>query len=225
MPGCHLFTSTLEVSVRLKGCRQELPLRQGLKSIIGYLSDRTVDKLPVMTATTGVYFRREDYASFWVRALVDVIDFSILGAFCAGLAIVMLMIFPPDRSTVNLILLASSAAGNLYFVVLKHSRLRTFGYRVGRIKIVGSDGNLPSYNSLVWRSLFGLLGPLNWLDSIWLVNDKHSQALRDKFAGTYVVKTDARPAGGGKTVFRLYEIALYNFIFREVQVEATHVAK
>jgi len=127
--------------------------------------------------------------------------FSILGAFCAGLAIVMLMILPPDRSTVNLILLASSAAGNLYFVVLKHSTLRTFGYRVGRIKIVGSDGNLPSYNSLVWRSLFGLLGPLNWLDSIWLVNDKHSQALRDKFAGTYVVKTDARPAGGGRLCF------------------------
>lgn len=178
-----------------------------------------------MTATTGVYFRREDYASFWVRALVDVIDFFILGVFCAGLAIVMLMIFPPDRATVYLILLAFSAAGNLYFVVLKHSRLRTLGYRVGRVRIVGLDGNPPSYNSLVWRWLFGLLGPLNWLDSIWLCNDKHRQALRDKFAGTYVVKTDARPAGEGKIVFRLYEIALYNFMFREVQVEATHVSK
>jgi uncharacterized RDD family membrane protein YckC len=178
-----------------------------------------------MTATTGVYFRREDYASFWVRALVDVIDFFILGVFCAGLAIVMLMIFPPDRATVYLILLAFSAAGNLYFVVLKHSRLRTLGYRVGRVRIVGLDGNPPSYNSLVWRWLFGLLGPLNWLDSIWLCNDKHRQALRDKFAGTYVVKTDARPAGEGRIVFRLYEIALYNFMFREVQVEATHVSK
>ena len=178
-----------------------------------------------MTATTGVYFRLEDYASFWVRAIVDVIDFFILGAFCAGLAIVMLMILPPDRSTVDLILLASSAAGNLYFVVLKHSRLRTLGYRVGRVRIVGLDGNPPSYNSLVWRWLFGLLGPLNWLDSIWLCNDKHRQALRDKFAGTYVVKADARPAGKGKIVFRLYEISLYNFMFREVQVEATHVSK
>lgn len=175
-------------------------------------------------ATTGVYFRREDYASFWVRALVDVIDFFVLGAFCVGLAITMLMILPPDRSTVYLILLAFSAAGNLYFVVLKHSR-RTLGYRVGRVKIVGLDGNPPSYNSLVWRWLFGL-GPLNWLDSIWLINDKHRQALRDKFAGTYVVKTDARPAGEGKIVFRLYyEISLYNFIFREVQVEAPHVSK
>ena len=178
-----------------------------------------------MTATTGVYFRREDYASFWVRALVDVIDFFIFGAFCAGLAIFTLIIFPPDRSTVNLILLASSAAGNLYFVVLKHSRFRTLGYRVGRVRIVALDGNPPTYNSLVWRSLFGLLGPLNWLDSIWLFNDKHRQALRDKFAGTYVVKTEAQPAGGGKIVFSLYEIALYNFMFREIQVEATQVSK
>lgn len=60
-----------------------------------------------------------------------------------------------------------------------------------------------------------------------LVNQRQaSSSLRDKFAGTYVVKTDARPAGEGKIVFRLYyEISLYNFIFREVQVEAPHVSK
>ena len=53
--------------------------------------------LPVMIATTGVYFRHEDYASFWVRALVDVIDFSVFAVFCIGLVIVMISILPLDE--------------------------------------------------------------------------------------------------------------------------------
>jgi len=41
-----------------------------------------------------------------------------------------------------------------------------------------------------------------------------------KFSGTYVVKIGAQPAGRGKVVFRLYEIAFYNCMFREVEVTA-----
>lgn len=170
-----------------------------------------------MATLTGVYFRREDYASFWIRAFVDVIDFSIFAVLAAGLAIAFMSILPPDEDRVDLILLASVVAGNLYFVVLKRSRFRTLGYRAGRVKIVGLDGQVPTYATLSLRSAFGLVGPLNWLDSIWLFNDTHGQALRDKFAGTYVVKNDAQPAGEGRIVFRLYEIALYNCIFREVE--------
>ena len=170
-----------------------------------------------MQPTIGVYFRRGDYASFWVRVLVGVVDFAVFGAFSAALAIAMMMILPTNRTTMNLILLASVAAGFVYFVVLKRSRFRTLGYRVGRVKIVGLDGQAPSYPTLIMRSLFGILGPLNWLDSIWLLNDKHHQTLRDKFACTYVVNINAQPSGKGRIVYSMYEIALYNCIFREVE--------
>lgn len=151
---------------------------------------------------------------------MDVIDFLVFGAFCVGLAIAVIevtMTLPASRSTLNLLLLVSVGAGYSYFVVLKRSKFRTLGYRLGRVKIVDLDGQVPSYQTLSLRSAFGLIGPLNWLDLIWLFNDTHGQALRDKFAGTYVVKNDAQPAGEGRIVFRLYEIALYNCIFREVE--------
>jgi hypothetical protein len=47
-----------------------------------------------------------------------------------------------------------------YFVILKRSRFRTLGYRLGQIKIVGLDGQPPTYLSLSLRLMFGLLGPL-----------------------------------------------------------------
>ena len=61
------------------------------------------------------------------------------------------------------------------------------------------------------------VGP-HWMDSMWVAGDAHRQALRDKFAGTYVVKRNAAPAGAGKIIFQRYEILVYNFIFREVEV-------
>ena len=141
-----------------------------------------------MKATDGVYFRREDYARFWVRVLVDVIDLMVFGTVCAALAVPVMMILPPTRSTVNLILLTCVAVALSYFVVLKSSKFRTLGYRLGRVKIVGLDGRPPGYPALMLRSMFGVLGPLNWLlDLAWLSNDTNRQALRDKFASTYVV--------------------------------------
>ena len=72
-----------------------------------------------MKATDGVYFRREDCARFWVRVLVDVIDLMVFGTVCAALAVPVMMILPPTRSTVNLILLTCVAVAFSYFVCLK----------------------------------------------------------------------------------------------------------
>ena len=52
---------------------------------------------------------------------------------------------------------------------------------------------------------------------IWLSNDSNRQAMRDKFAYTYVVKVKAQAAGNGRIVFRHYEILFYNCLFREVE--------
>jgi len=66
--------------------------------------------------------------------------------------------------------------------------------------------------------MFGMLGPLNWLiDLTWLSSDANRQALRDKFAGTYVIHANALPAGTGRLGFCYYHILLYNFLFKEIE--------
>jgi RDD family len=105
-----------------------------------------------------------------------------------------------------------------YFVVLKHSRFSPVGYRLARARIVDSYGRPPGLGALTLRLSFGLLGPFNvFLDMLWIPSDRHKQALRDKFAHTYVVKASAEPAGPARVVFRTYYIMGMSFVFQEVE--------
>jgi uncharacterized RDD family membrane protein YckC len=170
----------------------------------------------------GVYFRREDYASFWVRVLVDLIDLAAFTVVSVALTFAVLLIFRFDRTIFNVVLLIWLVLALSYFVILKRSRFRTLGYRVGRVRIVGLDGLPPSYLSLILRLSFAMLGPLNWLlDLTWLSDDANRQALRDKFAKTYVIKKNAQPAGNGRMIFRYYSICFYNCLFQEVEASAS----
>lgn len=169
----------------------------------------------------GVYFRPNDYAGFWRRLLIDSVDLVVIGVVCVTLFVIVWMVFPSP----SLILGTWAAACFSYFVLLKRSSAGTLGYRLCGVRIVGQDGETPGLSSLTLRLMFGVLGPLNWLvDLIWLSGDTHRQALRDKLAGTYVVRKDARPAGTGKIVYRRYDILFYNFLFREVEVETAQTA-
>jgi uncharacterized RDD family membrane protein YckC len=175
---------------------------------------------PTMKAANGVYFRREDYAPFWLRVLVDVIDLLVFLALCVAFAIPIVAISPANRTTFNLLLTTFAAVAFSYFVLLKRSSYRTLGYRLARLKIVGIDGQPPSYPALILRTMFGFLGPLNWLlDLAWISNDTNRQSLRDKFTDTYVVKMAAQAAGHGRIVVRHYHILSYNFMFREVEAQ------
>jgi uncharacterized RDD family membrane protein YckC len=168
-----------------------------------------------------VYFFRQDYAPFWVRVLVDLIDLAVFGVVCGALTTLVAIQVDFIKTTLNLLLLMWAPGALLYFVILKRSSFRTLGYRIGRVRIVGLDGEQPSYGALILGLVFGVLGPFNWvLDLVWLSSDLHRQALRDKFAKTYVVKAKAQPAGRGKIVVRYWEICFYNFLFREVVVDA-----
>jgi uncharacterized RDD family membrane protein YckC len=172
-----------------------------------------------LNSPTGIYFLRQDYAPFWVRLLVDLIDVGIFGVVCGALMMLVMIIVPFTRTTLNLLLLMWIAVALLYFVVLKRSNFRTLGYRIAKVRIIGLDNQPPSYGALILRLMFGMLGPFNWaLDLIWLSNDFHRQALRDKFSNTYVVKLKAQPAGRGKIVVKYYEILFLNFLCREVVV-------
>ena len=54
-------------------------------------------------------------------------------------------------------------------------------------------------------------------DAFWLTGDQNRQALRDKFASTYVVRQNAVPAGLGRVRYRNYTFWGMTFIFREVE--------
>ncbi len=65
---------------------------------------------------------------------------------------------------------------------------------------------------------FMTLGPLNYfIDLAFLSSDTHRQALRDKFAQTYVVRKRAQPVGTAVVLYRYYEICCYHFLVRETE--------
>jgi uncharacterized RDD family membrane protein YckC len=171
-----------------------------------------------MLLVEGVYFRRDDYASFWRRAVVDAIDFLVATLIFLVTAMVLVAL-TGEALLAELVMGTLVATAFGYFVVLKRSRFGTVGYRVCRVRVVGIDGLPPGWFALTLRMVFGFLGPVNWLaDITWLATDAHRQALRDKLARTYVVKAGAQPIGKGKIVFRYYEVFLWNLLVREVQI-------
>ncbi len=172
-----------------------------------------------MNSTYGVYFRREDYAGFWLRLLIDLIDALVIGTVCLAPTIAFDLPLMASTWILNLFLATCAIVVFCYFVVLKRSKIGTVGYLVGRVRILSLDGRPVRLRSLTFRTLFAVLSPLIGFDSIWIAGDPHRQALRDKLTQTYVVKRNAVPVGTGKVVFGYYEIWGYNFILREVEVE------
>jgi uncharacterized RDD family membrane protein YckC len=84
----------------------------------------------------------------------------------------------------------------LYLTVLKRSRVRTLGYILAGVRIVDVQGGRPSLLQMTTR-LWPLL-PLPWsflFDLGWVVDEPHRQTLRDKWAGTFVVRRKAKPTG------------------------------
>ncbi len=170
------------------------------------------------TNSDGVYFRNEDYASFWLRLLIDVIDVLVVSVVCFILTLALWTMFPADSTTLNLTLAVVVLVSFCYMVLLKRSGIGTIGYRVGRVRVVGLDGKTASISSLSMRLMFAALGPLNYIDLLWIFSDTHRQCLRDKIANTYVIKANARPAGSGRITYRQCDILGYNFLFQEVEI-------
>jgi uncharacterized RDD family membrane protein YckC len=169
----------------------------------------------------GVYYPKEAYAGFLLRLMVELIDIVLASALCflfaIGLVVGPFRIEPFTPLFGDVLLTGWIFIWFAYFVPLKGSRLNTLGYRIGKIRIVNLQGNPPSLYSLTLRLMFAIIGPLNiLLDLIWLTSDPNRQALRDKFAHTYVIKRDAQVAGRGKIVYQRFSIFGWNLLFPEV---------
>ena len=151
--------------------------------------------------------------------MVDLIDFTLLLAGVVTIVLGAALILPNwEQAFPHVLFWSGIALGFVYLVLLKHSRFRTLGYLVGGIRIVSLQGQRPSIWSLTIRALFAFFGPLNMLiDIMWVTSDERRQALRDKFAHTYVIRDRAIPMGQGTIVYAPYTILGANFLFAEVR--------
>jgi uncharacterized RDD family membrane protein YckC len=165
----------------------------------------------------GVVFNISSYASFLRRLLADAIDITVL----VILYITLMVIASEDWW--KLCMLIWSGLSFVYLVIIKISPLRTIGYRLTGLRLIDLKGNRVS----IWRSIvrisFVFLGPLNCgLDLLWIPGDPSKQAIRDKFAGTLVIKNMAKPVDKGKIIYRRYFFMGWSVVFSEVQPLLKH---
>jgi uncharacterized RDD family membrane protein YckC len=175
-----------------------------------YASDRP--------ATQPVWFFPSDYAGFGRRLTAELID--LVAVLLLGVVVTaILVVATPTEAQGDVVLFAGwTALVYAYFVVLKGSRFGTLGYRLTRVHIVDVRGRRPGLGALTVRLLFALAGPINFLlDVLWIPSDRYGQALRDKIAHTYVVRSHARPAGPALLVYRHYDLMGLSLLVQDIE--------
>lgn len=174
----------------------------------------------------GVYFLAHDYASVWRRIAIEAIDGAAVVMATAVVTIPALAFLNLPVTPGEVILGVFVLIGFCYFVLLKWSRRRTLGYAIGGVRIVTVRGEHPSLLALTVRYLFAVFGPANVIiDLLWIGNDPYRQALRDKFAQTYVIRKDAHPAGQGIIGYGTYFVLGTSFMFVEVRPSVAGISK
>jgi hypothetical protein len=173
--------------------------------------------LAMHSSDDAVIYAIDDHAGTFRRLFIDVIDTAVVVIVAVALTMVVAAIAPQPEFAALAGLLIWTAVFFLYFVVLKGSRFRTLGYLLARTRIVNLRGERPGYLPLTGRLAFVVLGPFNYLiDLLWVSSDPCRQALRDKFAHTYVIRQDAAPIGAGRIVYRVYTLFGMTLLCAEV---------
>lgn len=184
-----------------------------------------------MNQEEGVYFNIKEYGSLIRRSTAIAIDLAFLLLLFAlvnelwtlfflppdfylayDYGIEFFMYFEPEFFTVCLIL------AYIYLAILKSGSTRTIGYRLMGLKIVDLKGQRPSLLKMTWRFILLAFGPFSLLlDIIWIGGDDNRQSLRDKLAGTYVIRKNAVPSGTGLIGYTQYSLLCYQLLFKEVK--------
>lgn len=169
----------------------------------------------------GVLFRREDCAGVARRLIASAVDGTILLVVTTmGGAASWFVFFDPKIATLFW-LGATTVLWTIYLGVLKRSAISTPGYRIAGIRVVSLDGGVPGHWPMFLRSTAGMLWlfrspPMLALDLLRIGQDEQRQTLRDKLAGTIVVRSNAVPTAGIQTV-RVYSFIGWTVLVREVK--------
>jgi uncharacterized RDD family membrane protein YckC len=144
----------------------------------------------------GVYYARNDYAGFLRRLLIILIDILVILMVGIVTQATWDLAGPGVESPIPLLIWFGFAY--LYLTLLRGTRLRTLGYILTGVRITNLKGERLSFFWMNLRLVLWILGPINPIvDLIWFWGDEDRQMLRDKVAGTYVIRRRAVPIGGG----------------------------
>ena len=173
----------------------------------------------------GCYYAVTDYGSMWRRVFVLLVDATIVLVALVLMLVVAGLLGLGDEESVVVALAATFLLIYLYFIELERSRVRTVGLRLARLEVVDLNGHKPSRADMIARMVTAWLGPGNVLvDLFWIPSEPNRQALRDKFAGIYVIKKGAAPAGRGRVRYVRYFFFGMNWAFREVSRPPTEAS-
>lgn len=179
----------------------------------------------------GVYYNERDYASLPVRFLVAGVDLAVIALFAFLVSwIWSFRAEPPNMRSIYRFGWTAAAvfypayywivtgSAYVYLTAMKRSNFKTLGYRIFGIKVVNLKGTRPSMPAMSWRFILLTFGPLDVLaDLLWLGGEETRQTIRDKFAGTYVIKASAVPAGTGRIVYERYNFMGFAMIFKNIK--------
>jgi len=162
---------------------------------------------------SGVYYSTEDLAGLGRRMLVLLVDFGLLLIAWSFMTAIGSEVGVP-RWVVNF---AGFVLAWAYFAWLKAGSTGSVGYRLAGVRLVDLNGERLTLWRATCRFMFLFWGPINFLvDILWLTSDPNRQSLRDKLAGTYVVRRGALPLGRAPITYPTYFIATLSFIVPEV---------
>jgi uncharacterized RDD family membrane protein YckC len=167
----------------------------------------------------GVYFARRDYAGFLRRLVIIAVDLLVILVVGVVIQMAWNLARPEVESPVPWLLWMGFAY--LYLTLLRGSHFRTLGYILTGVRIINLKGERPSYFWMNLRLLLWILGPINPIvDLLWFWGDDNRQMLRDKLAGTYVIRRGAVPIGGGPIRATTLFILSYAIVYPEVMKNA-----
>jgi uncharacterized RDD family membrane protein YckC len=146
------------------------------------------------------------------------IDLAVLLVAAILIIATCYLIMPANEAWEDYALYSCLGFTYFYLVILESSRFGTLGFIITGVKVLNLKGERPSLLRMTLRQLLWVVGPFHpFTDLLWLGGDDFRQTLRDKFAGTIVVKRDAVPAGRGPVHLRYYGFAGLMLAFAEVQ--------
>ena len=175
-----------------------------------------------VTTWGKAFFAPEACHSLGARLVILVVDFSVL--FFGGLALSFCIDLLPASAIGNpwVALIWSWLALSYIYLVFVEASSGTLGFFITGVKIVNLKGEKPSFLHMTGRLCLWIAGPFNFfIDFFWLTNDRHKQTLRDKLAGTYVVKKGAVPCGRGRVRAVHYFLFGLSVLFPEVREQTT----
>jgi uncharacterized RDD family membrane protein YckC len=154
------------------------------------------------------------------RVVIVCIDFAAAVALSFGLLIgvwyIWLVRYPQSDPPPGALWVVPAVA-YLYLTLLKRSRIRTLGYILTGVRIVDIRGGRPSLLQMTVR-LAPLL-PVPWsllFDLAWMVDEPQRQTLRDKWAGTFIVRRKAKPVGTAPIRYKRIGFGGVFLIFPEI---------